>query len=549
MNAPSSLVRLTGLDRLKVFEHEAMATTFQLHLGPLPSGDPLRPVAEEAFRLLDRLEEKLSFYREGSDLTRINRAPAGETLRIDELTHRCLLTAMEVAAASDGAFDPWAGHASLEAKDQFVPHHLADLTPPAKDDTQPVIAVDPDQPQVTKLAGQRWLDLGAIGKGAALDALAELLNEWDVSGAVLSAGGSSILVMGIPPDSQEWELALPQSPGTPQLQLAAPFALGASGEGFQPGHIIAAEAISRRPQSLILAPSAALADALATASLLLPDDKLRDLLANEPGFAVFATHAEQATVSTGVFAQTPSPPEICLVIPCRSEAQRLPRFLPHLCTALTDLPVEIIVVDDASPANDAQTTATHVEELRVTHAQLHSLHRLSTHHGKGGAVRAGWKHAAATVRWLGFVDADGAVPPEAVVAGISEALSHTATLPLIAANRYHHDTDKPVQRGWLRQRNGGWFARWAQRQLSLDAQDSQCGFKLVPAAWWKSRQAPCRESGYAFDLELLLAAQTDSLPIHNLDIPWREVPGSHVTWRDGLQLIQTVRRLRKNHQD
>ena len=200
---PAPVIRLLDLDGLTQFEHEAMATRFQLHLLAPLDGSPLRPIAEEAFRLLDRIEERLSFYQDGSDVTRINRASSGEVIRIDEITHRCLLQAMEVSAATDGAFDPFAGYASLQAKDQSPPHHLHDIAAPAEACDAPVLAIDPNQPLVTKLEGTRWLDLGAIGKGAALDALAELLQEWEVPSAVLDGGGSSILVYGDPPVSEQ----------------------------------------------------------------------------------------------------------------------------------------------------------------------------------------------------------------------------------------------------------------------------------------------------------------------------------------------------------
>lgn len=548
---PASLIRLVGLDQLDRFEHEAMATKFVLHLAPPADGSALRPIAEEAFRLLDRLEERLSFYQEGSDVTRINRAAAGESFRIADITHRCLLDAVEVSGATEEAFDPFAGHAALMAKAQPVPRHLGGIPAPTADDREPVLAIDPDQPRVTKLTGRRWLDLGAIGKGAALDALAELLLEWEITTAVLSGGGSSLLVLGPSPDGagEDWTLHLPQSPGPPTLQLKAPFALGASGDGFQPGHIIGtAGEHPTRPQSLVLAPSAALADALSTAAILLPNEKLRDLLGDDPYYGVFATHPESAPIATGGLAPHLGDigPDLCLVIPCWCESQRLPGFLTELCAAIqhAELSLEVIVVDDGSP--EPEPTATHgiVESIRARFEFLRPLVRLPRHEGKGGAVYHGWRRSSATARWLGFVDADGAVDASTVVRGATLALAQTADLPLVAANRYHGNSAYPVHRDWLRQKTGSWFAWWARRQLRLSARDSQCGFKLIPARWWRHRdQAGWRESGYAFDLELLLAAQADGLQTLNLDIAWREIGGSNVGLRDGIELVRTVRRL------
>jgi len=552
MKPPPSIVRIHDLGDLAMFDHEAMATRFRLHLSPPLDGSPLRPIAEEAFRHIDRIEEKLSFYRDGSDITRINRAKENDVLRIDEITHACLLQAMEVAAATQNAFDPFAGHLALSAKEQSLPQHLRDVAMPEASDNSPVLAIDPQNPIVTKMAGRRWLDLGAIGKGAALDAVAELLQEWSVPAAVLIGGGSSILVVGTPPQpgQEEWELTLPQSPGNPRLSLAAPFALGASGEGFQPGHIINHEDQKARPQCLVLAPTAALADALSTAAVLLPDDKLRNLLSNDSRFAVFATQIEAPSLSTGVFAQerVPPPPEVTLVIPCWCESERLPNFLSALAEQLSAdrLPVEILVVDDASPGQETQLTAHAVERVRKRFPLVRSLLRVDRHYGKGGAVYWGWKHGAPTSRWLAFVDADGAVPVAAVLEGLNVALSQSADLPVIAANRYHRDPTKPVSRSWIRQLTGAWFARWARGKLDLPAADCQCGFKLIPARWWRLHAPSWREEGYAFDLELLLSAAQNGLTVRNLDIPWQEISGSHVGLRDGLRLVRTVVRLRKS---
>lgn len=548
---PEPIVRLLNLDGLESFSHEAMATQFQFHLASPTDGSALRPIAEEAFRLLDRIEERLSFYVEGSDVTRINRASEGEILRVDEITHHCLLTALEVSAASEGAFDPFAGHAAVTAKQQDVPPHLADLIPPAPNDNAAVLALDPHQALITKLAGRRWLDLGAIGKGAALDAMADLLREWDVPAAVLSAGGSSILVYGTPcqRDHATWDIRLLQSPGQPIVSLPAPFALGASGEGFQPGHIIGNDARHAVDQALIVAPTAALADALSTAAILLPGERMKSLLGDDPRFGALATQQQSAVISSGAFTDNLKLPQarLSLVIPCRCESKRLPPFLEPLAASINDhhLPVEIIVVDDDSPAAELATTQVTVEAIRQRFPQIRAVQSVGNHRGKGGAVYHGWRQATAETEWLGFVDADGAVPVDAVVHGIKKALSTPSPHPLLAANRYHHNRDLSVRRSWLRQRTGGWFAQWAAKRLQLPVQDSQCGFKIVPAGWWRSRSTPWQEMGYAFDLELLLAADADNVRILNLDIAWQEVGGSHVGLTDGLNLVRTVKRLQR----
>jgi thiamine biosynthesis lipoprotein len=52
------------------------------------------------------------------------------------------------------------------------------------------------------------LDLGAIGKGYAIDQAAEMLRDSGVSSALLHGGTSTIYGLGVPPDGDFWKIAL-----------------------------------------------------------------------------------------------------------------------------------------------------------------------------------------------------------------------------------------------------------------------------------------------------------------------------------------------------
>ena len=543
---PLPLVQISALEGLEVFHHEAMATSFSLYLAPQPELN-LTALAEEAFRLIDHLEDLLSFYREGSDVTRINRAKIGAVVRINEVTHQCLLTALEIAAASDNAFNPFAGGAAMAAKNQQTPSHLVNLPPLNHEDRSPVISLDPDSTLITKLSTSRWLDLGAIGKGAALDAVAELLREWEITTAVLVSGGSSVLIFGQPvgASTATWPLTIPLDPAPITLSVPTPFALGASGQGFQPGHVIGDPAKPQRPQSVVIAPSAAVADALSTAALLLPNQPLSELMGDDPAFSVLATQTNGVALQTGLFAQVQlSQIQATLVIPCWCESARLPQFLRELAASIaaSSLIVEVLVVDDGSPEAEVAATRAVVAAVAKQYRFVRPMLSLP-HQGKGGAIYEGWRSGASSSRWLAFVDADGAVPAPEVVRGLRQVIASGDDHQLLAASRYHHDRSRKVRRGFIRQRTGGWFANWAKRKLKLGADDSQCGFKIVPAAWWRA-QGPWSELGYAFDLELLVAARDGHVAITNFPIAWQEIGGSNVTWRDGKQLVEAVKRLR-----
>lgn len=251
------------------FEHEAMNCLFTFVLAGAESSY-LGQAAMAAAACVDALEDRLSLYREHSEVARINAARAGETVRISEETVACLETALRISAATGSAFHPFCGRPSMVAKEQLPP--FAGAPPSVGPD--PVIALDPTACAVRKLRAGPLLDLGGIGKGFALDEARRLLvEEWEVPAGLLVAGGSSVLGYG-PRGADPWPVGLSGNFTTRGLDNAA---LASSGLGFQPRHIIdpatgGPVAVARRVT--VHARHAAEADALATAAMVLPRERI-----------------------------------------------------------------------------------------------------------------------------------------------------------------------------------------------------------------------------------------------------------------------------------
>lgn len=139
------------------------------------------------------------------------------------------------------------------------------------------------------------IDLGGIGKGYALDALTDHLKEQGIENALLDFGQSSIWALGTPPDAPGWRLLVQQphggSAGVITLRdraLSVSASLGQSVivNGQRYGHVIdprSGAPLRRDMLACVLAPSAAQAEALSKALLILGEQEGIALLHNLPG--------------------------------------------------------------------------------------------------------------------------------------------------------------------------------------------------------------------------------------------------------------------------
>lgn len=241
------------------FAHEAMNTTFTLHLCGV---DPPQfdGIARACLERLDQLEGRLSRFIDTSEISQINRLQAGETLYLSDDCHHCLLLAMQAYGETAGLFDITLG-TRIEMRKAG---HAGRLPAPVGK-----LIIHPDAAAITCETPGRMLDLGGIGKGFALDQLKELLLDRNVPGGLLAAGASTLLAFG----GEPWPVELAAGEWPHQLALLDQ-ALSASGTDMQGCHIVAPWDDSETPDYLsqrvwAVADTAGLADAWSTALMLM----------------------------------------------------------------------------------------------------------------------------------------------------------------------------------------------------------------------------------------------------------------------------------------
>lgn len=288
----------------------AMACQFEVLL---PPGAPSHVAAAlEALDLIDELEAQLTVYRDTSEVAQLNRLAAQVAVPVEPQLFELLCLAKQLHADTAGAFDITAGPlikvwgffrragkvpepVSLAAARHWVGSEHLLLDVPAR--------------SVRFARAGMEINLGAIGKGYALDRARRLLEARGVPEFLLHGGRSSVLARVAGDDALAdragWLIGI-RHPLFPHRRLAeirlCNQAMGTSGAGVQffrhegkrYGHILdprtgwPAEGVY---SATVVAPTAAEADALATAFYILGPEAAAEYCRSHSGVGMLLTVA------------------------------------------------------------------------------------------------------------------------------------------------------------------------------------------------------------------------------------------------------------------
>ncbi len=230
----------------------AMATRFELVLYGGEAG-ALRAAGEEALEQIERLEERLSLFRPSSEVAHLNARASAEPVRVTPGLFNLLEHARDLHRATLGAFDitiaPLVRCWGFMGDEGRVPGAEALAEARAKVGMH-LVELERSDLTVRFARAGVMLDLGAIGKGYAIERAAELLRESGVESALLHGGTSTVYGLGHPPEAESWRVAVEQ----PELAHRLAANTETPGAGESPPPILRLHSDSKAAEENVRAP-------------------------------------------------------------------------------------------------------------------------------------------------------------------------------------------------------------------------------------------------------------------------------------------------------
>ncbi|MHB8837976.1 MAG: FAD:protein FMN transferase [Gemmatimonadaceae bacterium] len=176
---------------------------------------------DTAFAELTRIDRLMTRYDAHSDVGRVNTSRVGDPVAVSAETAGVVLTALDWAVASDGAFDPAIEHviAAWNVLERTSPPPASAYQRLAGRNLYRALELSTRQgrPVIVRRDPDVGIDLGAIAKGYAVDRAGEALRAGGVTDGVVRVGGD-LVALGAPPDAEAWRIGI-RSPASEHVLI------------------------------------------------------------------------------------------------------------------------------------------------------------------------------------------------------------------------------------------------------------------------------------------------------------------------------------------
>src|SRR6187551_3081936 len=167
----------------------------------------------EALDLVESLESQMTIYRDDSEVIRLNRRAVEEPVKIEPRLFGLLRQAQKIHEDTAGALDITSGPLSeawgFSRREGRIPSDDQIAAARERVGMQHVV-LDREKKTIAFQRPGMSVNLNSMGKGYALDRMAELLAQHDIDDYLLHGGKSSVLARGNQPGSDDtgWRVAI-----------------------------------------------------------------------------------------------------------------------------------------------------------------------------------------------------------------------------------------------------------------------------------------------------------------------------------------------------
>jgi len=229
-------------------------------------------------------------------------------------------------------------------------------------------------------------------------------------------------------------------------------------------------------------------------------------------------------------------PRLSIVVPAYNEAKRLPPTLERIVawTRAQDFACEIVVVDDGSSDGTAAIAETSLGAVE------HRVLRHETNRGKGAGLATGM--TAARGEFVLMTDADLSTPIESVGRFLE---IHAVGVPVVIGTRKAAGANVLLRQAPLRERMGRVYTWLSNVLVCPGVTDFTCGFKCFRADACREIFSRLRESGWAYDTEVLYLARKLGFEVRESPVSWTNDPSTRVRLvRDAASSFAGLMRIR-----
>jgi glycosyltransferase involved in cell wall biosynthesis len=229
--------------------------------------------------------------------------------------------------------------------------------------------------------------------------------------------------------------------------------------------------------------------------------------------------------------------KLSIIIPAHNEELRLPPVLESYAAYFAEKyrdEVELIVVPNF--CNDQTSDVARLIGERFPQVKvLADPGRV----GKGGAVMLGAESAMGDL--IGFVDADGATPPDAFDVLVGEA----GKSDCIIASRWLKESRVNPRQPLSRRLMSRCFNLFVRILFGLKITDTQCGAKVFRKKAIKEILPRLGLTNWAFDVDMLFQAKRAGYSIREVPTVWNDKAGSKIRYiASSLDMVMALVRLR-----